>query len=362
MLALRLANKTGRGLIAILMVVACTSSPPTPSTSPTTVTPTTSIVVTSTSGPATTTSTSTIPELMDLHVEVVVPPAAEEHGWSEVLFIPYGSETGELGTSGVWGSGLPVSRDLSGTWWVSDLHKGRVVGFSEDASLVREIPLDSHDGLLGVFVLDDGRLVGMTARYRLTIVRGDAVEYWDLSDIETAPSLLQLIDANGSVVFGRLPTGSSRFEVDVAAEEPAFSPVDFFRTRAGNRYSVFTRPKLVSVALPDAPQPVVLRFTMTGESGEEVFILWEAVGGSDGDIHLLLYGYPLNNESVQLSVYLHIGHDGELLLVEPTPNPFGERDPGDPSHLGFDPVAERPYIAVDDVDGLRIWRLEGRGT
>lgn len=80
----------------------------------------------------------------------------------------------------------------------------------------------------------------------------------------------------------------------------------------------------------------------------------EAATDADGRVHALLYGTSDTSPDVQLSVYVRLGLDGHVEIIDPTPELFSAADPGGPSHLGVRPGGRNPWLMVVGDDAVQI--------
>lgn len=344
-------------LALLACLSGCEATEATAPTQPEPVTSTGSVVQSTTSIPTTTSAatTTSVAEPVLVELDVYLDPVETGPSWSEILFLPYGSTPESVGNGldqhEPLGPELPVARDPSGRWWVSDTHKQRIAIFAEDGRLDEEVVLEPRTVVWGIQVLDDGTAIGLSAPGRFAIIAEEV-------DYSSVGGLSVLSDHDGSTAYG--VQGLRLFAVTLDSEGPAVERVDYFRTRAGTRYSVKVDQhdfETVVVALPDADPPVNLRLKMRATDEGTIAAIVEAVAGPDGSVHLLLIGTSEASPEVQRGVYLHIEPDGTVENTKSIPDPFGDLDPGTPNHLGIDPVTGTPYVAVIDDDGVRVWLL-----
>lgn len=309
---------------------------------------------TSTTAFLTTSTTTFNPAVRE--VDVVLEPVSGDLEWSELLFVTYGEAPSELGFGEAWGPELPIGRSTDGRWWVADTYKNRIAILDDGGDLVGQI--DLRDLVLqGVLIGGDGSGMAVDHRGHPVLVSEGGVRRAEVSGLGF------LVDVVGTTFYAA-PSGRPdwRIAITVVGGEPEFEFVDYVPTRAGNRYAVSNPVGQYAILLdlPDSDTPIRLVLSMKASSGGDALAGVEAVGAADGTIHLMLYGYALDAQDRGLGLYLHIGSDGTILRTKRIPDPYGERDPGTPAgRLGYDVVTDRPYIAVVEDDGLRIWRLDG---
>ncbi len=350
-------------LSALLCVVLAACGPGDAATSTTVATPSTS--TTTPPAPTTTvetTTTTTLPEGV-----LVLPVALDTmpDTWVEAFQIPYGDTPDTLGTYlGGDGEGIQIGPDYGaqgpdGSWWFLDTAKFRLAHFSESGEYLGEVVVPESlltDGIYFQYqlprVLSDGtflasRLAG--SRTHFLRLRGNTLDSFSIP-YEMTPRT-----DDGIILYGfSFDEDSTSLAVDPMVG--AAGPVDWFLTRAGNRFRVAGGAAGLVVELPDASTPLVIEIQFeAGEIGGSVYTGLEVIGATDGTLHLFLLGFPERDESLQLAGYMTISAEGQVSAVEPIQNPFSTADTGSPSRLGVQPGTNRATYMIVSPDGVRVY-------
>lgn len=355
----------GRILILVLAALsaACSTGavPPSTTTAPTT---STSIAPT-TSVPSTTTTTTPIGGGDVIALPVATETASAE--WTEVLFLPYGDPPERVGTSVGGDSG---SLDLGpeygalapdGTWWILDVANTRVARFASDGTYLGETVLPEDVLVAGQYVqfqmgrvLADGSFVAIGFRFD----GGEATAVLRVSPSGSVsqvllPGLVHLDADDGMLLYGA--TGGRLVSVDPTTG--AMTTVDAYRTQSGMPYRLSRDgDTAIRIELPDTGVDISLPIVPASDPGQPAFGAWEVASTADGRIHLLFYGWAVNDESTQLAGYTTVLPDGTVTPIVPVRNPFTPSDPGSPAHLGAAFGANEAWLMIIDTDGVRVYQ------
>ena len=298
-----------------------TTAPPT-----TTAAPTTTAVTTTTTLETTTTSTPGEPALLL--------PTASDFGpdWTEVLFIPYGEDEGELGTApgGDMGS-LDLGPEYGaqapdGSWWILDAAKLRLAHYSETGEYLGVVPMKPEHLAQGQYfqfqlphILADGTLVaqrlGGGTTTLLLLQDGDA-------RLVSVPTDFGLRFDDGSSLYGFSGEGQLLTRVDPYTGDA--EEVDWFQTQAGTRFRLEVQGEQLTVDLPDASGATELswRLAYAGDPTIPAYGMVEVASGEDGSLFLYIIGGTDSGAGGQLAGFMSISSDGVASPIEPTRDPF----------------------------------------
>ncbi len=303
----------------------------------------------------------------DLAAAVMITPVDDTAPtWSEAFILPYGDAPEQPGN----GLGLePLAEhygpslatvDAAGRWWVADTYKERVALFGAGGTYLGSVELSGTGPLEGLAVFDDGRAVATTAAGTwLTVGSGGVAFRSGTSDTTIAFS-------DGARAYGWEPWSDELRAVRLDGDSPTSERVNYFTTRAGNRFAidyVEGHDDVVVVTLPDADPPTRVALRVRSETGRKVFVSVEPDADQAGNVHLLLLGYaePAPEDDPEVArvpraAHVVVSPDGDVLANREVPDPFGEFDYGLPHRFVVAPADGRAHLVVAEADGLHIWR------
>ncbi|HEY7703709.1 MAG TPA: hypothetical protein VID03_02645 [Acidimicrobiia bacterium] len=351
----------------VMTATACSPAATTTSSTTVPVTSTTTTIPPTTVAPSSTTTQPTTTTAGSVEGTSFVLPATREMGpaWEELFVIPYGVDEATLGTA-PGGEGLMYGPEYGaqapdGTWAFLDAAKQRIAYFSEDGEYLNQVPIGPDLLVDGQYFqyqlprfLDDGTLIatgfrGENSTAVLMVKDGMA------SEMSLAVAVIAKTD-DGSLLYG-FDTANNQVEVDLAAA--TVTPVEFFRSRTGDRYRLTLADQTLHIEQPDADPPSdrSLAILAPDPPGGGAFASAELASGVDGDLYLFMLGIAQDDESLQLGGYTTIHPDGGIDNIETVRDPFSPSDPGSPSHLGVRPGTNDPWLMFIDEDGARVFGL-----
>jgi hypothetical protein len=285
--------------------------------------------------------------------------------WQELFVIPYGDDEATLGTA-PGGEGLMLGPEYGaqagdGTWAFLDAAKQRIAYYSETGEYLDQVILGPEllvDGRYFQYqlprFLDDGTLVATGFRGEnetaVLMVRDGAASSLSL------PSAALVRTDDGTRLFG-FDTDDNQIEVDLDAA--MVSPVDWFSSRAGQRYRLSLADQTLRIQQPDADPPSDRSLAMLAPDppGGGAFASAEVASGVGGGLYLLLIGLAQEDESLQLGGFTTVHPDGRIDQIETVRDPFSPADPNSPSHLGARPGTDDAWLMFVDEDGVRVFGL-----
>jgi hypothetical protein len=360
-------------LVAVgLIVASCSPSEPAATTIPS-ASPSTTRSPTTTTLPATTTliAATTTSEAQDNTVTVLLYPTGEMGpGWTEHVF-PYGDTEDTLGTApGGEDGGLMLGPEYGvqmadGTWWFMDAAKMRFAQFAEDASYQGQVAFPAEILSQGIYfqyqmpqAMDDGSIVasGFRGEAGSSLLRFADGEF-AAKDIDAS---VPWATTDGDLLYGLSAADGTPHSLHPAADLPV--EVGWFLARDGSRFMVTVEGSEVTLELPDAGVTKILQLRFADDPDVEAMAGIEVETTVDGSIHLLAYGAPASNESLEIGAIVTISPEGRIGDSEPIVSPFSASDPGSPAHLGVRPGSDTVWFMVVGVDGVHVHTRVGPTT
>ena len=350
-------------LLLFSLTVACSPAEVTPSSTSVPAATSSTAEPTTTTTAATTTSAT---EQQGDTVTVLLHPTGEMGpGWTELSF-PYGESEDTLGTS-PGGENLMFGPEYGaqvpdGSWWFLDAAKMRYAHYSPEGEYIDQAIFPTEILSQGIYfqfqmpqALDDGSVVasgfrGEASSELLTFADGtftaktiDASVAWSVTD--------------GELLYGFSAADNSPHSLDPAADTP--DDVEWFLARDGSRYMITLESGELTVELPDAGVTKILRLRFSEDPDVKTMGSVEVETTQDGSIHLLFYGVPASDETLEVGGLVSVSPDGRVGESEPIVSPFSASDTGSPAHLGVHPGTSTVWIMVVGVDGVHVYGKAG---
>lgn len=288
-------------------------------------------------------------------------------GWTEQVFA-YGETEDTLGTApgGSEGS-LMIGPEygvqaVDGTWWFMDAAKRRFAQFDGDGTYLSSAELPTELLVDGQYfqwqmpqALDDGSVVisGFRGEASSSLLRFAGGQFTETVVDASVPWAL----TDGVLLYGFSAADGSPHSLDPAADLPV--EVEWFLARDGSRFMVSVSGSEVTVELPEAGVTKTLQLRYSDDPTVEAMAGIEVESTEDGSIHILAYGVPGTDETLDIGGIVTISPQGHVADSQPIVSPFSASDPGSPAHLGVRPGTDTVWMMVVDVDGVHVYTRDG---
>ena len=248
------------------------------------------------------------------HVSVQLSASGPLSGeWVKDAVIPYGSgdnqvgldsSTGACGDHGCGPDSTAPSE--SGTWWVYDTVKSRLVEFAVDGTVRHVVPLPTTAmGMSGIRVLSDGTVVGDRGGDQLVVVRGGKVSVLPRPTPPAVEGGLVFAD-DGFAVFAEDSSHAiHRVSIDLDHLSDEVAPT---RLRDGTPYTAAVNGSSIYLSFGSGPDRLVQLDLRAANRAVEYVSFEEAVDATG--VTLAVVG--LDRQGHQVGRLIRVDRDGAV--------------------------------------------------